>query len=235
MARSRKPQVLQNEVLARTLARQSKSQIAQEMAIDRQTVTRIQECHNLPQLLADSRRFIVENVVPDAIHSLHAQIIDRDAPGDGDLAARLLERSGVLDGGSAPTFNICEDKRLQMALALLPPLPNNQNAMPSASGVEGATPSHCLNGGSTDAPPPAGANHASLGVGAALTVEAEPVPVLSSPVSVLLPTATRTPTSPSAPASKQRPSPPPISNCALVVPCYGVARQTPARSKIGCH
>jgi hypothetical protein len=41
----------------------------------------------------------VENVVPDAIHSLHAQIIDRNAPGDRDLAARLLERSGVLDGG----------------------------------------------------------------------------------------------------------------------------------------
>jgi DNA-binding CsgD family transcriptional regulator len=41
MARSRKPLVAQNEVLARTLARQSKSQIAREMDIDRETVTRI--------------------------------------------------------------------------------------------------------------------------------------------------------------------------------------------------
>jgi hypothetical protein len=54
MARSRKPLVAQNEVLARTLARQSKSQIAREMDIDRETVTRIQECHNLPRLLADA-------------------------------------------------------------------------------------------------------------------------------------------------------------------------------------
>jgi hypothetical protein len=123
MARSRKPLVAQNEVLARTLARQSKSQIAREMDIDRETVTRIQECHNLPRLLADSRRFIVENVVPDAIHSLHAQIIDRDAPGDGDLAARLLERSGVLDGGGAQTYKIEGDVVLHQGLALLPAKP----------------------------------------------------------------------------------------------------------------
>jgi hypothetical protein len=120
MARSRKPLVAQKEVLARTLARQSKSQIAREMDIDRETVTRIQECHNMPQLLADSRRFIVEKVMPDAIRSLHAQIIDRDAPGDGDLAARLLERSGVLDGGSAPTYNIEGDVVLQQGLTLPP-------------------------------------------------------------------------------------------------------------------
>jgi len=115
--------VAQNEVLARTLASQSKSQIAREMGIDRETVTRIQECHNLPQLLADSRRFIVENVVPDAIHSLHAQIIDRDAPGDGDLAARLLEKSGVLDGGSAPSYTFEGNVTLQQAINLLPPMP----------------------------------------------------------------------------------------------------------------
>jgi hypothetical protein len=42
MAHSRKPQVAQNEVLARTLARQSKSQIAREMGIDCETVMRIQ-------------------------------------------------------------------------------------------------------------------------------------------------------------------------------------------------
>lgn len=129
MARSRKPLVAQNEVLARTLARQSKSQIAREMNIDRETVTRIQECHNLPQLLADSRRFLVENVVPDAIRSLHAQIIDRHAPGDGDLAARLLERSGVLDGESAPTYNIEGDVVLQKGLAMLPSPPSTAPAL----------------------------------------------------------------------------------------------------------
>jgi hypothetical protein len=120
MARSRKPLVAQNEVLARSFARQSKSQIAREMDIDRETVKRIQECYNLPQLLADSRQFIVEKVVPDAIRSLHAQIIDRNAPGDGDLAARLLEKSGVLDGGGAPTYNIEGDVVLQQGLALMP-------------------------------------------------------------------------------------------------------------------
>jgi hypothetical protein len=124
MARSRKPLVAQNEVLARSLARQSKSQIAREMDIDRETVKRIQEGHNLPQLLADSRQFIVEKVVPDAIRSLHAQIIDRNAPGDGDLAARLLEKSGVLDGGGAPTYNIEGDLVLQQGLALLPSRPS---------------------------------------------------------------------------------------------------------------
>ncbi len=76
--RSRKPAVAQNEVLARTLASQSKSQIAREMGIDRQTVTRIQECHNLPQLLSDSRQYVVERVVPDAVQSAHAQILDQN-------------------------------------------------------------------------------------------------------------------------------------------------------------
>jgi hypothetical protein len=131
MARPRKPQVAQNEVLARTLARQSKSQIAREMGIDRETVTRIQERHNLPQLLADSRQFIVENVVPDAIHSLHAQIRDRNAPGDGDLAARVLERTGVLDGGSAPTYNIEGDLVVQQGLALMASRP----ALPAAPAI----------------------------------------------------------------------------------------------------
>lgn len=120
MAKSRKPQVLQNEVLARSLARQSKSQIAREMAIDRQTVTRIQECHNLPQLLADTRLYIVERVVPDAIESMHAQILDRDAPGDGDLAARLLEKSGVLADESAPRYTFEGDVALQQAIVLVP-------------------------------------------------------------------------------------------------------------------
>jgi hypothetical protein len=120
-SRPRKSHVAQNEVLSRTLARQSKSQIAREMGIDRETVTRIQECHNLPQLLADSRRFIVENVAPDAIRSMHAQIVDRSAP--GDLAARLLEKIGVLDGGSAPTHNIADGPSMQVLNALFPARP----------------------------------------------------------------------------------------------------------------
>jgi hypothetical protein len=79
--------------------------------------------HNLPQLLADSRRFIVENVAPDAIRSMHAQIVDRSAPGDGDLAARLLEKIGVLDGGSAPIHNIADDPSMQVLNALFPARP----------------------------------------------------------------------------------------------------------------
>ena len=119
--RSRKPAVAQQEVLARTLAGQSKSQIAHEMDIDRQTVTRIQEGHNLPQLLEESRKYVVERVVPDAIESVHAQIKNRKAPGDGDLAARILEGTGVLGDEAKPVFNFQADVRFQMLSALGPP------------------------------------------------------------------------------------------------------------------
>jgi hypothetical protein len=78
----------------------------------------------------------VENVVPDAIRSLHAQIIDRNAPGDGDLTARLLERSGVLDGGGAPTYNIEGDLVLKQGLALMPSRPT----LPALTIESGAEP-----------------------------------------------------------------------------------------------
>ncbi len=134
--RSRKPAVTQNAVLARTLAGQSNSQIASEMGIDRETVTRIQECHNLPQLLADSRQYIVQHVVPDALESVHAQIKDRGAPGDGNLAIRTLEGIGVL-GDNAPkaTFNFHDDAMLQMGVALLPPLPQHDAPSQPSNGA----------------------------------------------------------------------------------------------------
>ena len=150
--RSRKPQVVQNEVLARTLAAQSNSRIAREMGIDRQTVTRIQECHNLPQLLADSRQYVVEHVVPDAIESVHAQIIDRDSRGDGDLGARVLEKVGVLSGDSARVSLTFQDNAaLQVAIALLPP----------------AAPADSADGAS--AVPPNGGDGPRCGEGAAVT------------------------------------------------------------------
>jgi hypothetical protein len=63
---------------------------------------------------------MAEHVVPDAVESVHAQILDRDAPGDGNLAVRVLEGVGVLGKDAGPQ-TVVYDERTQMAIALLAP------------------------------------------------------------------------------------------------------------------
>jgi DNA-binding XRE family transcriptional regulator len=82
---------VQTEVLARRFLGQSKSKIAREMNIDRETVTRVEKGHHPPQVEAWKCRMAAA-----AVKAVQAQLRDRKAPGDGNLGLRVLEGAGVL-------------------------------------------------------------------------------------------------------------------------------------------
>ena len=113
---SEKSPALQREILARRLQGQSKSSIAKELHIDRETVTRVEVVNNVPQMVEEWKAYIAKEVVPLAVEAVSAQIRDRKAPGDGDLGLKVLTGTGVLrhDG---PPVTVSVSQRAQFVLA----------------------------------------------------------------------------------------------------------------------
>ena len=108
----RTPPVKQGAIIQRRAAGQSKRQIARELGVDRDTVTRVEQAHfQTPpdaSIVAQSKALI-----PKALESL-----DRHIPEDGGLAMRYLESTLFRETGRGNvTFN---DARLNVAIGMLP-------------------------------------------------------------------------------------------------------------------
>ena len=93
-ATSRKPAAVKAAVIARYVEGKQKAEIARELRIDRETVTRIL---NEPDILeaVEASRLRVLQLLPKAERAVERQLDG----GDGDLGLRLLEKSGVLSLG----------------------------------------------------------------------------------------------------------------------------------------
>ncbi len=90
----------------------SKAQIAREMKIDRETVTRILSEPEISEAIEASRSRCVA-MLPKAERAVERQL----EKGDGDLGLRLLEKSGVLAGPQPPRNSMTVDVHLYQALA----------------------------------------------------------------------------------------------------------------------
>ena len=109
---STKPPAIKAAVIARYVEGKPKAKIARELAIDRETVTRILDEPGTKEAIEASRKRCLE-LLPKAERAVERQLDE----GDGDLGLRLLEKSGVLVGAEVqpPRF----DPRLSVAVALL--------------------------------------------------------------------------------------------------------------------
>jgi transposase-like protein len=119
-ATSTKPPAVKAAAIARYVEGRSKAEIARELQIDRETVARILGEPGIKEAVEASRVRCMA-LLPKAERAVQRQLDE----GDGDLGLRLLEKSGVLNGerGTA-TFNFKDDSTMQVALAMLSPLPN---------------------------------------------------------------------------------------------------------------
>jgi hypothetical protein len=114
--RTYKSPVVQNQVLARALAGQSKRRIARELGVARDTVTNIQNLGQIGPLLEEARAQCVA-LIPKAIEVVD-KCLDKESEG---AAFRVLEGTGVLgDNHATPTYSIENDAALQSMLALMP-------------------------------------------------------------------------------------------------------------------
>jgi hypothetical protein len=92
-ATSLKPPAVKAAVALKRGEGKSKAQIAREMRIDRETVTRILADPEIHEALEASRSRCVA-MLPKAERAVERQL----ETGDGDLGLRFLEKSGVLSG-----------------------------------------------------------------------------------------------------------------------------------------
>jgi hypothetical protein len=94
-ATSRKPPAVKAAVIARFAEGKPRVAIAQELNVDRETVTRILNEPGIKEAVASSRARVLA-LLPKAERAVEQQL----EKGDGDLGLRLLEKSGVLTGES---------------------------------------------------------------------------------------------------------------------------------------
>ena len=92
-ATSSKPPAVKAAVALKRGEGKSKAQIAREMRIDRETVTRILAVPEISEALEASRSRCVA-MLPKAERAVERRL----SSGDGNLGLRFLEKSGVLSG-----------------------------------------------------------------------------------------------------------------------------------------
>jgi hypothetical protein len=112
-ATSLKPPAVKAAVALKRGEGKSKSQIAREMKIDRETVTRILADPEINEAIEASRSRCVA-MLPKAERAVERQL----EKGDGDLGLRFLEKSGVLSGPQQPRNSMTMDVHLQQAIAM---------------------------------------------------------------------------------------------------------------------
>lgn len=111
-ATSTKPPAIKAKVIALYAEGQSKARIARKLGIDRETVTRILDEPEIKEAVEASRSRCIA-LLPKAEQAVERQLDE----GDGDLALRLLEKSGVFAG--EPHFSFHDDSQLQIAINTL--------------------------------------------------------------------------------------------------------------------
>ena len=98
-ATSRKAPVVKHRVALLRAQGQSKSQIAREVGIDRETVTRILNSSEIREIVEVSQSIIAESLPRIATMVTQDVLKERDR----ELGERILERSGILrEHQSAP-------------------------------------------------------------------------------------------------------------------------------------
>jgi len=113
-ATSRKAPVVKHRVALLRAQGQSKSQIAREVGIDRETVTRILNSSEIREILEVS-----QGIIADSLPRIAAMVSeDVLRKRDRVLGERILERSGVLREHQ-PTRAYIPDPRLQIAIQTL--------------------------------------------------------------------------------------------------------------------
>jgi len=115
-ATSTKPPPVKAGVIAQYTEGKSRAAIARDLKIDRQTVTRILGEPGVAEAIESSRERCI-GLLPKAERAFEAAL---DA-GDGQLALRFLEKSGVLVGAAEHQRPV--DPRIQVAIKLLGPAP----------------------------------------------------------------------------------------------------------------
>jgi len=93
------------------------SQIARELQLSRPTVRKYLATAGE---IATSYQEQIDAITQAALDSIKAQILDRNALGDGRLALDFAKCT-VFAEKSSPTFRFEDDARLQVAINLLPP------------------------------------------------------------------------------------------------------------------
>jgi hypothetical protein len=113
-ATSLKPPAVRAAVALKRAEGKSKAQIAREMRIDRETVTRILGEPAIKEALEASRSRCVA-LLPKAERAVERQL----DTGDGDLGLRLLEKSGALTPPAEPPQQHMGSIHLQQLIQVL--------------------------------------------------------------------------------------------------------------------
>jgi hypothetical protein len=113
-ATSLKPPAVKAAVALKRAEGKSKAQIAREMRIDRETVTRILGEPAIKEALEASRSRCMA-MLPKAERAVERQL----DTGDGDLGLRLLEKSGVLTRPAEPPQQQMGSIHLQQLIQVL--------------------------------------------------------------------------------------------------------------------
>ena len=114
IATSRKAPVVKHTVALLRAQGQSKSQIAREVGIDRETVTRILNSSEIREIVAVSQSIIAQSLPQIAAMVTQDVVRERDRA----LGERILERSGVLREHQPTPVNTA-DTTLQIAFQTL--------------------------------------------------------------------------------------------------------------------
>lgn len=104
---SNKPQVTKTAVLAKTMAGESKSQIAEDLGITRDTVRRILNESELANLVAEGKSGVYM-LIPKAVKALE-RALDKGDTSEAKIILRsvnILPSEGDGSSGSAVTINL---------------------------------------------------------------------------------------------------------------------------------
>jgi hypothetical protein len=115
-ATSTKSPAVKAAVMVKFAEGRSRAQIARELRIDRETVTRILSEPEIEEAIEQARARCIA-LLPDAVRAVKSQL----RKGDGDLGLRFLEKMGVLNGDAASRITMNDDPKLQVAIQLLMP------------------------------------------------------------------------------------------------------------------
>lgn len=122
------PVAIKNPVLVRKaveLKAQGRtiSQISRELDLSRPTVRKyLKDAGAISSNYQEQLASITKAITDEAYKSIHAQIVDRNAKGDGRLALDWMKMT-VYAEKRAPIYNMADDRTMQTLMALLPARP----------------------------------------------------------------------------------------------------------------